>query len=200
MNNEPTNAKLDALKHLSETHRVQHNERRKHEWKIVITVLTFYVLAVWARINAGSGLTINLCFVLLTCFFVLALAAATSALLGFLTLASNANKVIAEKAEAKIHKIAGLQPPEREIEVWTSWRNFRGRSGRWGWIVQTVLLFLFSIMAALLLTTKTLDRDGKIGTDTILGTSTTLRQEIWGTENRRDGATSCSAIMYQCKT
>jgi len=42
------NDQLDALKFLSETHRSLHEKRQKHEWKIIFSVLTFFVTSIGA--------------------------------------------------------------------------------------------------------------------------------------------------------
>ncbi len=43
--------KCDVLQFLAQIHRSQFDERRKHEWKVVFTILTFYVLVAAASIK-----------------------------------------------------------------------------------------------------------------------------------------------------
>ena len=43
--------KFACWKFISETHRDLHEQRRKYEWKVFFTTITFYVLAVAASYN-----------------------------------------------------------------------------------------------------------------------------------------------------
>lgn len=47
---------LDGLKHISQVQRAQFDERRKYEWKIVLTTLSFYTLTVSAKLGSSNAL------------------------------------------------------------------------------------------------------------------------------------------------
>ena len=109
--------KIDALKFLSETHRSQFNERRKYEWNIIFTTLTFYVLCVPAvfaiPIHLLGALFAITSVVILIVFIIL-----DWTIINFLQnlhTANNINKEIAQIAEDKILELIAKDRTDEDI-------------------------------------------------------------------------------------
>ncbi len=121
--------KIESLKYLSQIHRQQFDERRKYEWKIIFTVLTFYVLCVSAVYV--QKITIKSYEWLIWLFFII-LAGAVSEFLRCLHKANDKNKKIAQSAEDTISKLIGnektviespIKKPEKDDSSWTKLYN-----------------------------------------------------------------------------
>lgn len=167
---------LECLKFISQTHRSLLVERSKHEWKIVLTSLTFYVLSV-AGVYGGkitlpciqeSGFLV---FVILRLIILVAFpgsAISIAMYLGYMHISNNKNKTFAENAENAIRDLLEGKTPRtfdvfclKESRHWVSWGSFWGKNpdgtekrGRWGWIGQVVIMFSFACAAALFILLK----------------------------------------------
>jgi hypothetical protein len=139
--------KLDALKYLSETHRKEFHERRKYEWKLLFTVLAFYVFVVIAilkeefkilSIIEGNSIvtTISVYFVFI---LFLSLAFIASKFIYGIHLANEINKSIAEKAE---NTMESLGVPAVKSEK----RGILNQKAR---VYQILIVWIFAVTALL---------------------------------------------------
>ena len=103
----PETQKVEALRHLSETHRRLHQERRQFEYKVLLTTLSLYALtvALTARGGAAAGALSQQAWVIWVGFIGLAITAALY--LRRMHRADAINISIAEGAEAALVKLAG---------------------------------------------------------------------------------------------
>ena len=157
------NNKLESLKFISRTHRSQFDERRRYEWKVVFTLLTFYVLSVAAIYGGNVTVPEGWLFELIVWIFFLGLLVVTAIFLASVHMANGKNKSFAENAESAIDTLLGDEtqttPSLFSLEnskYWISWGGLfkRGKRGKWAWLWQVVTLSIFSITAATLLTLK----------------------------------------------
>jgi len=152
--------KLEGLKFLTQTHRSEFDERRKYEWKIIFTLLTFYIISIATKYGGNIHLPTDNKFLSIVWSGFLALAIITSIFLGYIHMANNKNKTIAENAEEAIGMLINEIPilgmslfSFEEKKYWTSWKKiFEQKSGRWSWVTQTITLIAFSIISAYLFT------------------------------------------------
>lgn len=151
--------KLDCLKFIAQIHRSQFDERRRIEWRIVFTTLTFYVLIVAAKyggdytLPSGSGYK---CMVRILLTGLLLIAAV---FLGYVHLANNKNKSLAENAEdAMIDSLQNSFVPTglgglKKDKYPVSWRCFLiDLKGAWAWFWGVLTIALFALASAVLLT------------------------------------------------
>lgn len=154
--------KIECLKFISQIHRSQFDERRRYEWKIVFTSLSFYVLCVAAVFGGEVTLPSSWPFKLAIWIMFLALAVIVATFLASLHTANNVNKGFAENAENAIAAILeGEGPTSSPLfhvpeNSCVSWRCFfkSGIRGIWAWRWQVVTLLFFAIASAMLLTLK----------------------------------------------
>jgi hypothetical protein len=142
--------KIDSLKFMSETHRREFIERRRFEWKIFFTVLTFYVLAGYTRFTEKfpEELPPWFIYVVWACFILLAIFSAI--ILWFICNAHNSNITIAERAEGYIESI--IKGESVTIDLFK--KPFTGRATpRWvHYIWQIATIVLFACGSAIILT------------------------------------------------
>ena len=144
------NDKTDLLKFMSETHRREFNERRRHEIKIVLTVLTFYVLAGSSRFTEYFPDNLSHVFKVAIWHSFILLAIVSSVFLWFVHNANNTNKTIAERSE---NAIIGLMKNENiTIDVYK--KPFKGEGTvKWAnWLWETIIFTLFALGSASILT------------------------------------------------
>lgn len=177
--------KLEANKFISQVHRSQVDERRKYEWKIVFTSLTFYVLCVAAKYKDGVIFPNGSKFKLIVWLIFLLLAFFVSLFLFYLHTANNTNKKIAEKAENAIitdmllfrlndntpvtnwswpwplGKVPSLITKLNSYWPWqvlVPWIKANLKS-YWAFYCQVVILFAFAITSAVFLTSTQFETD-----------------------------------------
>ena len=151
------NHKLECLKFISQVHRSQFNERRKYEWKIVLTTLSFYVFCVAAVYGGNFTLPNSWIFKGAVWIIFIPLAAIASGFLRLLHRANNLNKIFAERAENAIADILGnktLFSCPDNYRVFQSSLFKKDIGGMWAWCWQTAMLFFFAIVSVILLTLK----------------------------------------------
>ena len=151
--------KINALKHLSDIHRDQFNERRRYEWKAFLTLLTFYVLCVAGKYGTTNNFPDidNTVFKILVVLVFIGVGILTSLFLAAVNMKNNINKGYAEQAERSIEKILKgeehqpIHHPTPE-ERWITWKGaFKNhRNGMWSWAWQSVILLIFGISSAIL--------------------------------------------------
>lgn len=148
--------RLDGLKHISQTHRSQFDERRRMEWKLVFAVIAFFLGIITTNlsdkiISGNDSFLINqeLHFNLVIIFFVIV--ALSIIYLLCIHSANYKNKKIAEDAENAISDIVNGEedinfnmPCER-----TFWEKIKDlKYGlNWSWFFQMMILFFICLVA-----------------------------------------------------
>lgn len=141
--------KAELLRFLSETHRDQLVDRRKYEWKIIFTVLTFYVLVPATRLEVRIDIfPHSLIYVLFA-----ALAFATTLGLVCVHLGHHKNLRTAERAEAGLQALLKDEPFGFDIlpgqpakDTFCTWI----KRGPWQWIWQTIVIMFFAFTSAMI--------------------------------------------------
>ncbi len=145
-----TKDKTELLKFISETHRREFNERRKHEIKIVFAVLTFYVLAAASRFTTEFPANLDNWFEkILWCVFIL-LAIISSVFLWFVHNANYTNLTIAQRAESAIEKL--IKEETAKIDLYKKPFKKQGAPKGISWVWQTLIIVIFACSSAIILT------------------------------------------------
>lgn len=166
-------SKLEWLKFLSNTHRTEFNERRKHEWKTLLSLITFYILCA-ASVLSGKFKIPSSPLILILLTWAVFLFAAVIAVHFLLDLhsANNINKEIANKSENAIVDILNGDSPEtsrktlipddnRKKELQIGWcdlvksrgqKNGKPKLGMWACRAQVLILLLFAFAGAFVVT------------------------------------------------
>ena len=159
-------AKADLAKFISETHRAQFDERRRHEFQTLFVTLAFYGLCAAAALSEENRLPKDVPLGLYALLVFLFVAVVTSLRLAAMHHAGNKNKSFAENAEDFICRhLSGEATAIDRCDVftlrekyWTAWRpvvytkkpsgHRQARIGLVVWVAQTLLLFAFAAVAA----------------------------------------------------
>lgn len=152
--------KLKCLRYLSELHRGQFNERRKYEWKSFITLLTFYVLCVATKYAGKSNFPDGPLFRTSVWVVFIGIAILTVLFLAKVNWVNNMNKGLAEHAEDFIREMLKGDSPELKLlfptkaQKWISWKGTFTihRKSIWSWSWQSVMVIIFAVTGAMLLT------------------------------------------------
>jgi len=148
---------ISALQFISQTQRDAFTNRRNVEWKIFYTALTFDVLSVGAKLKVELDLSSYVKYIWIA---YLLLSIVSSIFLLYLSRAHHINKSSAHKAEHAILKLLkDEQLVENDLQLYSNHKrcfSFKrlytvGEAGNWAWFWQTVVLILFAVSAALLL-------------------------------------------------
>lgn len=152
---------ISALQFVSTTQRDAFDGRRRYEWRILFAVLSFDVLTVGAKMKLNLDLSEQSFFIW---YAYIGLAVISSIFLSFIHRAHHWNKCIAHRAEKAIVDILkGGQPSAENLELYSKPGPFfcigaflnPGKSGAWAWFWQTVILLMFAIASAFLLSQVT---------------------------------------------
>ena len=144
---------LENLRHLSSTHRSLHDQRRKIEFRVLFTILTFYVaVAGFALSELSEKVNLPDAITNWAVWIVFGAAAAISSIyLRRLNKSNLLNMNVAEKAEDEIAGVLydrGYRGPKSEIEKARAesrgkhkllWRN-----ANWLWQASMVIIFAFA--------------------------------------------------------
>jgi len=150
------NDKLDGLKHLSQIHRSQLDERRKYEWKIFLASISLYVLSVAAVYKDNVTLPNN-CIFMKIIFIVFSFQAIfTIIFLSHVYRANKKNKIIAENAEIALADLIGKARVFSICNNYDSDDNSSNRKSSDIWVVicQTIMIIIFAFTAYLLINIK----------------------------------------------
>ncbi len=140
---------VESLKFLSETHRALHAKRQQYEWRILFTILTFYVLSVAAVFSPKANIPDQLWFsITIWCVFIL-LSIISSSFLWCVHKANAKNKSYAEEAERKLIEIMNTN-----VEIIFEPPGSEARKTRWAFAWQISTLFLVATAAATLITSR----------------------------------------------
>ena len=99
------NSKFEMLQFLSQTHRALHEKRQQYEWRIIFTVLSFYVLSVAAVFNKNNSQPDFELFNAAVWFLFLCLATFSAGFLWCIHRANARKKSFAEKAEQGVREL-----------------------------------------------------------------------------------------------
>lgn len=159
---------LKGLQYLSQTHRNEFNERRKCEYKVLLSLLTFFVLCAVSTLSDKIKIPNDSLLFIRFIWIIFSLTAIIfSKYLIDLHSANNINKKIAEISEGKIADILEISSKKNEdflplsdkikkhlqILLWKDVLNPRSkRRGLWACRTQVLMVWLFAISAAFLLT------------------------------------------------
>jgi hypothetical protein len=131
---EMTPDEFKQAKFIVETHRGIHEERKKKEFKIVLTTLTFYAASVAAVLSKRFTLDCPKLVFFISTFLVLAGAASV-----YFSSSAGANEVnlkkLAQPAEDLILKSLNIDPP-------------KCNPMRWMWVWQAVVIWAGAILAS----------------------------------------------------
>ncbi|MCB2181337.1 MAG: hypothetical protein KQH63_04895 [Desulfobulbaceae bacterium] len=145
----PKNNKFEILKFLAVTHRTLHEKRQQYEWRIIFTVLTFYVLSVAAMINKKNSLPNFAFFNVAVWFLFLCLAALSAGCLLCMHIANARNKTFAEIVEeGMLELLKGRELPSLEFPE----KNYR--MSNWAFVWQATTIFVMAICSATIITTN----------------------------------------------
>ncbi|MDD5050956.1 MAG: hypothetical protein PHV93_04460 [Candidatus Pacebacteria bacterium] len=143
--------KIDSLKFMSETHRRELSERRRYEFKIVITVITFYVLAGASRFTGEFPVSLPCWFKVILWSAFLILVVVSSIFLRSVHNANYANKSIAERSESAIEALINGEDIKK-INLFG--KPFAAEGIKWTnlvWEVVAIILFAFASAVTLTL-------------------------------------------------
>lgn len=140
--------KIDCLKFLSQTYRLQINENRKYEWKMIFSLLSFYVVCSAASLGGKIFLPNNIIFkwTIYIIFFGLAFSMVSSLLK--LELETIQSQINAEDVEKNIKFIVnGVEIKALYIEDTT----FRKKMGV-VFLIKAITLVLSAMASAIFVT------------------------------------------------
>ena len=150
---------LECLKFISQTYRSQSTERGKYEWKIVFTLLTFYVLSVVAVysgqiilpiIPEGGFFGVMGSRLIMWALFII-LAVAVSFYLFYLHVCNYRDETIAGNAEEAIRDLLENKMPQTlDVFQLGTVKNMV----LWGLAAEAVTIFIFAFVAGLLIFLK----------------------------------------------
>ena len=150
-----TSADLENLQFLSSTHRSLHDQRRKVEFKVLFTTLTFYIAVSGASLTGKAALPSSPSFRLLVWLVFLIVAGISSVYLRRINSANQRNMTIAVNAENVIASVLasrgfpGLVPDEFQSKKES--QSF-GRRILPNWLWQITIVTIFALAAAAITT------------------------------------------------
>ena len=152
---------LQSLRFIVETHRAEFYRRREYQWKGIIAGLSFCALVIASRINKDTSAIILSINPLMISISLGALWVAGTVFLGFGHVANAFNKEIAHRAEHAIQNCINGEE-YKPINLYEKKSNKRslmealriGGGGYWGWLCESLLIFVFGFAATIVATTK----------------------------------------------
>jgi hypothetical protein len=143
-----SNERIEILKFISQTHRLQFDQRREYEWKTLFSTLSVYGLSAAAKlagnINIPGGSTFKI--LVWAAFGILAIISSTY--LYHIHRAHQTNKGFAEEAEKALMKISGVS----ELKKAQSEAEKRKARRPWSLIWQLMTIFIFAVASAFIIT------------------------------------------------
>ena len=153
-----TKDKIDALQFLVSTHRGEFESRRSFQFKAISGVIVLMGLAMTARVNEKSHAVVSVLPDWIIWTAVTLVAAIGSAFLFFVHSANAFNKSVAHRAEKAIQEAIN-NVPDSPLDLYSKpdkhaiSQMFRiGNGGFWGWLFESILIIVFAIITALVLT------------------------------------------------
>ena len=140
---------FETLKYLSNAHRDLHAKRQQYEWRIIFTVLSFYVLSVAVSFSRNTSAPNYYWFKPSVWTVFLLLATISSGFLWYIHKANAKNKSFAENAEGELVKCLNTK---HDISLEFSDSNIRMTTWAFAW--QSITLFLVAIASSLFITSN----------------------------------------------
>jgi len=140
---------FESLKFISETHRALHAKRQQYEWRIIFTVLSFYVLSVAAVYSKEATNPDFQWFKSIVWGVFITLSIISSIFLWYVHNANAKNKSYAEEAEKKL-----VEYMNTKKEVILEFSNTNVRIAMWAFIWQTSTLLLVAIASSTFITSR----------------------------------------------
>lgn len=139
---------INGLKHLSSTHRELHNNRRKYEWKVFFTFLSFYVLTVLAFLTKDFNIKVTekCCYILLFVLIYITIAVFAILFLYNLHKANSKNVGVAEYCEDSIIEI--LNDGKNEYKKIKEIINTT-KPRLWAFNFQLITIIVFTVSACI---------------------------------------------------
>lgn len=141
----------EILRFISETHRNEFHDRRQYEWKAVMATLTFFVLALAARLSGQVRLPEDCAFRTVVWVVFFGLAFVLSRFLHRLHQGNKTNKRLAEVAENALIEASSNMDLNKELQSAQSVTGHPGCAG-WAFWWEAVVIFVFATAAAFLVT------------------------------------------------
>ena len=136
---------LEGFTHLASSHRKLHNDRRKYEWKVIFSVITFYVLIVSAfytgDIDFNNGPILMIIIPLIFAW----LAIISIFFLRKLHIANSKNMRIAEYSERNINNLIN----DKEVDF-IKLKDIRPEPNWWAFSWQITSIITFAAIASVL--------------------------------------------------
>ncbi|MCE5209619.1 MAG: hypothetical protein LLG42_15090 [Chloroflexi bacterium] len=140
---------IDILKFISSTHRTEFYKRRDTEWGVIFPALTLYVAAACSGISGNNIAGWKIWVVSILFAFI------TSAFLWFIHRANAINKEFARLASDALIKLSGDDKLNKYMnEINNKCDIFTCTKGRWSFFGESVTIFFFAIISALIMTSK----------------------------------------------
>ena len=158
MDKEPMIGNNDIAKFISETHRGLHRQRQPYEFKVVFTVLSFYVLSTATVLSEKLNPQALQSLSIFIWIFFMGVAGMATIYLYRLHAANRTNICMAENAERiLITQIENEDNPQ--IYVKPSHRNYNRKSPdpmtyEANWLCQSALIFIFALATAFIITSN----------------------------------------------
>jgi len=145
---------IDFCKFTSETNRRAFQARKQHEWKIIFSVLTLYILSAALKLKDGFQFPVGWLFY--SAYGLVALL--TIIFLKFIHTANNTNKYIAHNAEHAIQSLLNgndlgqldLFKVDKQLFPWKSLIE-PGKGGLWDWFCKSVLIGVVALVSGIVL-------------------------------------------------
>lgn len=143
------NDTLNALIFISRTHRNIHSKRISQEFKLTVTILTFYMLSVKFVLSAPNYFDIrNCCLESLIWLIFIFIAVIAFIYLKGSAEANNINQKIAENAENEIMK--SLKNDSIDVNLYP--HDYGAHPNKDRWLLQTLIIFAIGVLSAITLT------------------------------------------------
>lgn len=100
---------VEVLGKIASVHRAQFDERRKYEWKVLLSTLGVYAASVVAKLTGRVSLPSTPVFIALVWVSFAGLAVISSIYLSYIHRANDANKKFAQVAEDALMDLSGVE-------------------------------------------------------------------------------------------
>ncbi|XOF33109.1 MAG: hypothetical protein ACL93V_13995 [Candidatus Electrothrix sp. YB6] len=150
-----TEADLENLKFISSTHRSLHDQRRKIEFRVLFTTVTFYASVSGAVLTGKMTLPSSISFSVVVWFLFFTVAGISSAYLRRIHSANQRNMTIAVNAENAVAQILATRGfPDLIPDAYQYRKRNQSFSRRIlpNWLWETSILIIFALTAALITT------------------------------------------------
>jgi len=137
---------VELLKGISDIHRSQFDERRRYEWRVLLSTLGFYVGTIGAKLASKITLPSSTLFFVIISVSFIGLGIISSFYLSFIHRANKVNKRFAQAAE-------NVLMDKSEVTEFKNIINSLSVSGsdHWSLYWQVTSIFLFAVVSLLII-------------------------------------------------